>query len=59
MHGDDPPSGSTRSNEAGVPAGRCNTIDEVFADPQVAAPGDGGRRCTHAAFGEHRLVRNL
>jgi len=47
----------TALNEAGVPAGPVNSINAVFADPQVAhlamvAP------VQHATLGEQRLVRN-
>jgi formyl-CoA transferase len=43
--------------EAGVPAGPVNTIDEVFADPQVEHLGLA-RPVQHPRLGELSIVRN-
>ena len=44
-----------RFNEAGVPAGPINSIDQVFADPQVQHVGMA-EKVTSAALGELTLV---
>jgi formyl-CoA transferase len=44
-----------RFNEAGVPSGPINTIDQVFADPQVRHVGMA-RAVTSPALGEIELV---
>ena len=44
-----------RFNEAGVPSGPINTIDQVFADPQVKHVGMA-RAVTSPALGEIELV---
>jgi formyl-CoA transferase len=41
--------------DAGIPCGPINTIDKVFADPQVQHLGIA-RRVTHPRLGEERLV---
>ena len=42
-------------NEAGVPAGPINTVDEVFADPQVQHLGMAAP-VTHPELGDIELV---
>ena len=54
-------SGSRALEEAGVPCGPINTIDEVFADPQVQARGHAHRdaapgRRQRAAGGQSRFA---
>lgn len=44
-------------NDAGVPAGPVNSIDQVFADPQVLHLGMEAR-VHHAELGELGLIRN-
>ena len=41
-----------------MPAGPVNTIDEVFADPQVAPPRAGAAGRTHPRLGELSIIRN-
>ena len=42
----------------GPPRGPVNTIDEVFADPQVYPPGPGRRRSTIPRLGDLSIIRN-